>query len=250
MLATAMGKRSDQGRGGLVRKTGTYRAGDEVRTYRYWQASREIPRELLGTGDSRRRVTGSGSTKAEAWRRCNANYDALLQGRARTGRRIRSAPMSVQELFDQWQAVNESGAVSAVMARKYRGYFENHILPYIGESRVDRLSEADLTVHFHRTLADKVHAETGKPLLSEASRRNIYSLEFAILSWWPDRHTVVNTACPECGRVTQKSHWLAIVDSAPSRVFEEGPEIFHYSPVGPDPKLMPDCSLFTGLPQD
>lgn len=185
MLVAAMGKRSDQGRGGLVRKTGTYLAGGEVRTYRYWQASREIPRELLAPGDGRRRVTGSGSSKAEAWRRCNANYDALLQGRARTGRRIRSAPMSVQELFDQWQAVNESGAVSAVMARKYRGYFENHILPHMGDVRVDRLSEADLTVLFHRTLADKVHAETGKPLLSEASRRNIYmamsgALQFAV----------------------------------------------------------------------
>lgn len=74
------------------------------------------------------------------------------------------------------------------------------------------------------------------------------SLEFALFSWWPDRHTVVNTACPECALVTPKSHWLSTVDDAPGRSFGEGPEIFHYSPVGPEPKLMPDCSLFTGLP--
>ena len=76
------------------------------------------------------------------------------------------------------------------------------------------------------------------------------ALEFAIFSWWPDRHTVVNTACPECRRVTQKSHWLATVDSTAGRTFGDGPEIFRYSPVGPGPRLMPDCSLFTGLPDD
>lgn len=76
------------------------------------------------------------------------------------------------------------------------------------------------------------------------------SLEFAIFSWWPDRHTVVNTACPECHRVTQKSHWMATVSNMPGQAFGQGPEIYQWSPVGPDPKLMADCSLFTGLPDD
>lgn len=76
------------------------------------------------------------------------------------------------------------------------------------------------------------------------------SLEFALFSWWPDRHSVVNTACPECGRVTQKSHWLARVSDNPRQAFGQGPEIFHYSPVGPSPRLMADSSLFTGLPAD
>jgi hypothetical protein len=74
------------------------------------------------------------------------------------------------------------------------------------------------------------------------------SLEFTIFSWWPDRHTVVNTACPECRRVTQKSHCMSSVADNPAQCFGEGPEIFHYSPVGPDPQLRADCSLFTGLP--
>ena len=76
------------------------------------------------------------------------------------------------------------------------------------------------------------------------------SLEFAIFSWWPDRHTVVNTACPECRRITQKSHWMATVSDTPGPTFGQGPEVHHYSPVGPNPKLMPDCSLFTGLPDE
>jgi len=76
------------------------------------------------------------------------------------------------------------------------------------------------------------------------------SLEFAIFSWWPDRHTVVNTACPECRRITQKSHWMSTVADNPAQRLGEGPEIFHYSPVGPDPRIMADSSLFTGLPND
>ena len=76
------------------------------------------------------------------------------------------------------------------------------------------------------------------------------SLEFAIFSWWPDRHTVVNTACPECLRITRKAHWMSMVADEPTQNFGERPEIFNYSPAGPDPRLMPDCSLFSGLPEE
>lgn len=76
------------------------------------------------------------------------------------------------------------------------------------------------------------------------------SLEFAVFSWWPDRHTVVNTACPECRRVTQKSHWLAVISERADMVFDgSSPEIFDLSPVGANPRLQPDCSIFTGLPE-
>ena len=76
------------------------------------------------------------------------------------------------------------------------------------------------------------------------------SLEFAIFSWWPDRHTVVNTACPECHRVTPKSHFMSTISDIPGQAFGQGPEIYHYSPVGPDPKIMMDSSVFTGLPEE
>jgi hypothetical protein len=62
-----------------------------------------------------------------------------------------------------------------------------------------------------------------------------YSLEFASFSWWPDRHTVVNTACPECHRITQKSHWIATVADSPAQRFREGPEIFRHCPDEPTP---------------
>ena len=71
------------------------------------------------------------------------------------------------------------------------------------------------------------------------------SLEFALFSWWPDRHTVVNTACPESTRITRKSHWMCTVSAKPGEAFRQGPEMCHYSPVGPATKLMSDSPLFT-----
>lgn len=76
------------------------------------------------------------------------------------------------------------------------------------------------------------------------------SLEFAVFSWWADRHTVVNTACPECCRITQKTHWCADIRTTPGTAFGDGPEIFDFSPVGESARIMPDSSIFTGLPED
>ena len=43
---------------------------------------------------------------------------------------------------------------------------------------------------------------------------------------------------------------MSTVADDPGQRFGDGPEIFNYSPAGPDPKLMSDCSLFTGLPEE
>ena len=75
------------------------------------------------------------------------------------------------------------------------------------------------------------------------------SLEFSVFSWWPDRQTVVNTACPECCRVTQKTHWRADISTTPGAAFGEGPEIYDYTPVGKDARLQTDSSIFTGSPK-
>lgn len=59
------------------------------------------------------------------------------------------------------------------------------------------------------------------------------SLEFALFSWWPDRHTVTNVACPECATVTPKNHWLAVASESPTMVLDgSSMEIFDLSPVG------------------
>jgi len=73
-------------------------------------------------------------------------------------------------------------------------------------------------------------------------------LEFALFSWWPDRHTVMNTACPECRRITSKVHWVSVLADDPQQCFGGGPEIYEHSPVGPNPMLMRDSSILTGNP--
>lgn len=191
-------RRAVPGAGGLTRKTGTYTANGERRRYTYWQASREVPADARVAG-TRKRVTGSGPTPAEAWRRCNANYDALVRGEPRRGKAVPSPRVTLRQAFEQWQATNEAGAVSSVMAGKYRGYFANHLLPHIGDRRLGSLTESDLTALFHRTLADKAHPTSGAALLSEASRRNIYMalsgcLQFAVRAGYLHHAAVGNVA--------------------------------------------------------
>lgn len=75
------------------------------------------------------------------------------------------------------------------------------------------------------------------------------SLEFAVFSWWPDRHSVVNTACPECQEVTQKIHWLAQFSDSREMVLDDSStEIFHLSPIGSQAQVQADSSVFTGMP--
>jgi ribosomal protein S27E len=59
------------------------------------------------------------------------------------------------------------------------------------------------------------------------------SLEFAIFSWWPDRHTVTSVTCPECAKVTPKNHWMAVASESPTMVLDgSSMEIFDLSPIG------------------
>ena len=196
-------QRTTQGQGGLTRKQGRYqvKGSDQSREYKYWQASREVPAAALPEGSERKRITGSGSTPIEAWRRCNANYDAFLRGERRRGRTPVSPRVTLQILFEEWQATNEAGAVSPVMARKYQGYFVNHLLPHIGDRSIGSLTEADLTALFHRTLTEKQNPKTGKRLLSESARRNIYMamsgcLQFAVRSRYLTENPLSNVRAP------------------------------------------------------
>jgi len=62
-----MAAKRTAGDGGLSEKVGYYADSDGQRLeYRYWQASREVPAELLPRGLSRKRVTGSGKSRTEA----------------------------------------------------------------------------------------------------------------------------------------------------------------------------------------
>ncbi len=62
-----MAARRTSGDGGLAKKTGHYTEADGQKVpYTFWQASKEVPVELLPQGMKRKRVTGSGETKQKA----------------------------------------------------------------------------------------------------------------------------------------------------------------------------------------
>lgn len=169
-----MAGRRTSGDGGLSKKTGYYTDSEGRRTpYTYWQASREVPVELLPRGLNRKRVTGNGRSRPEALARLEENWEAFVSGESKRGKTRLSAKTTVKTLFEEWDRNNKAGAVSATMAWKYERYFENHILPHIGNRRLDSLREEDFLTLFNLTLAQKVD-KSGKLLLQAKSRRNIY----------------------------------------------------------------------------
>ena len=174
---------SRQSKDGLSKKTQRFtNADDTVETISFWQASREVPAEHLPAGMDRKRVTGSGPTKTEARKRMEANYERFLKGESGRGRTRLTGKMTVRRLFEEWDRNNKTGAVSAVQARANRGYFNNHILPALGDRRLDSLTETDLNFFISQTLTSKTN-EDGTPLLGPSARRNIYMALSAALNF-------------------------------------------------------------------
>lgn len=180
-----MAKGSRQSKDGLSKKTQRFtHADDSVETITFWQASREVPAEHLPAGMNRKRVTGSGPTKKEAQKRMEENYERFLRGESGRGRTRLTGKMTVRRLFEEWERNNKAGKVSPTQVRAYRGYFNNHILPALGDRRLDSLTETDLNYFIHQTLPAKTN-EYGEPLLGPSARRNIYmalsgALTFAV----------------------------------------------------------------------
>ena len=169
-----MGSRATRGSGGITAKTGRYKNADgESVEYTYWQASREVPAEHLPHGMTRKRITGNGRTKAEAFARLATNYDAFIAGTPKRGSVRRSGRATLRTLFEDWDRNNNSGAVSPVQARAYRGYFNNHILPALGDRRLDSLTETELNYFFTTVLPGKTD-DDGERLLGGNACRNIY----------------------------------------------------------------------------
>ena len=151
--------RRTTGEGGLTKKTGYYLDADGQRlSYEYWHASREVSAADLGNGMLRKRVTGSGRTKAVAHRRLAENWDIFHSGEANRSKTRLTGKVTVRTLFDEWDNNNKAGAVSPTMAWKYAGYFRLHILPHIGDRRLDSLREEDLLALFTHTLVMKTDA--------------------------------------------------------------------------------------------
>ena len=169
--------------GGLYTKTRTRRDPRTGRTYEvtYWEASWDIPEDRRQAGFARKRITGSGATQSIALRNLEHNKEAFLAGRGRGREQVKGIPKgvmpSVSSLFEAWIDEIEKGDVSDIVAGKYRGYFDNHVLPYIGDVKINRLDKRRLALLFSETLPKKRDVRDGidkGQLLSNSSQLNVY----------------------------------------------------------------------------
>lgn len=164
-----MASRRTSGAGGLSKKTGYFTDSQGKRTlYTDWQAGREVPVELLPRGLNRKQVTGNGQSRPEALVRLEDKWEAHVSGEAKRGKTRLAAKTTVNSLFEEWDRNDKAGAVSSTMVWKYERYFENHVLPHIGDRRLDSLREEDFLTLFNLTLAQKVD-RSGRPLLQAKS---------------------------------------------------------------------------------
>jgi len=161
-----------------MRATRKDRDGRSVE-YTFWQASREVPAELLPEGVRRKRVTGNGATQAIAMQRLEKNFNHYISPAAQEKRSKRgSKRITVEELYGLWQRDNEMRNVSEVMRYKYAGYFKNHILPTFGNRYLDDLETDELARFFGNALLQKPKLDrdgvvVGK-LLTTSATYNIY----------------------------------------------------------------------------
>ncbi len=193
------------GRGGLYRrylyetddqgKRVLDKRGQPIVKYAYWQATYEVPPELLPPGSSRKRLTGNGPTQSAALDALEANKAALLL-RRETGemlfrpKRKKGAPRkTVDDLFTAWLEHKTDEAVSSTVLRKYRRMYEQHIQPAIGKEYLDKISSRQLNQLLNSTLPSKKKTDSqGRPipgtvLLGSAARLNIWKTLRMCFRW-------------------------------------------------------------------
>jgi integrase len=190
-------KRRSRHEGGLYRKHGVLTDPHTGATtpYDYWQAAREVPAEFLPDGVTRKRITGSGKTQAEARKRLDENYATWLARRSElatqpaTKRRHRHA-MTLHAWFLVWQHDLQYTDLSDTMRVKYAQLFRDHIDPYLGTVLLRELTTDQIRVLLGNTLLNERELppkkpggkpRTGKPLQASA-RRNVYRTLSVILN--------------------------------------------------------------------
>jgi hypothetical protein len=224
-----------RGDGGLYRKTRrvTDPETGKTRTETYWQASWDVPTDLLGEGRARRRITGSGPTAQAARRNLERNKTEFLAGGRKSPDVVKGVPKgstpTVAELYEAWADDLEKGKVRDTVVYHYRGFFRNHVLPHIGETRVDKLNRRMLNVLFHSTLPSKRRVVAGVdkgPLLSADARLNIYRtvskfLGFAELHGFIEHHPLRGVPAPRVEkRTVDVDYWAAQADELLEKLVE------------------------------
>lgn len=173
-------RRRPRNSGGLFQKTGYWKDLDGVpQKYTYWQATKELSGQDLPPGVERRRITGSGATKTEATARLEANVRRYLLGG--TPAPIRKAGKArghtLSEWFHLWHGGLYEVDVGKTVQARYKGFFQNHIEPHLGNCYLAEITGDDIKRLFKETLPAKRKIKDGlvtdEPLLSNASLLNI-----------------------------------------------------------------------------
>jgi hypothetical protein len=199
-------ERSAWGKGGLYKrsvfekdpetgKTAIDGRGNKIVKYDYWQATYEVPTELLPEGIDRKRITGNGASQTAALRALRANRDEFLERKAngeplfRTPRKKGTKRATVNKLFDDWLSHKADEDISTTVLRKYRRMYEQHIRAEIGAEYLDKITVRQLTQLMNSTLLRKKKTDaTGKPipgtnLLGSAARLNIWKVLRMCFTW-------------------------------------------------------------------
>lgn len=162
----------------------------------YWQASEDVPAEMLPQGLPRKRITGTSKrSPEEAQQRLRRNIrkfyqqplEQVLVKPPKGTKRLRFG-----ELVQEWlEAPTSQRKISDVMRRKYRRNYELHIKDTLGNDYIDKLTQDDfanlLDVVLPAKRKMKNKQPTDKPLLSSNSLLNIYKTCSSALTYGVNR---------------------------------------------------------------
>lgn len=175
-----MSSRGEYGAGSVYQKK-TYilnrRTGEKI-PHQYWQAARVV---RLEDGSSTR-VTGTSQVSKrlaqDALERNIAKFYRKQLGEEPPKRKPARNRLTLGQYLDQWHSGLYDREISDIVLRKYKGFYSQHITPYLGDVALEDLNDQQLKELFYKTLVEKKKIVDGKessePLLGSSARRNVY----------------------------------------------------------------------------
>ena len=155
-----------------------------------WQASITAGKDKKG---NLIRISGTGKTQAEAIARRQKNLAKYLQRQnampaAYEAHRLSEVNLTVSRMLHKWLAQLNRETINDQVFRGYQHRVELHLAPPpFGDLVLKKLTPAQVREHFQVTLTQKVKTKgKGKgvePLLSYASRRNIWVVFHMAMKW-------------------------------------------------------------------
>ena len=171
------------------KKTGSYKTKkgsdkDQKISYDYFEASWEVPKELLPTGASRRRLTARGKTKEEARWSLVTQITGFLKDPTTHWLKTHARGASLDAyVSEKWVRKLRSDPISETVKRRHLENYKNHIQFALGNKSLTTITTDDLQKLIHttlrttRTLPSAIRKDGERVIegLGEATRKNVYS---------------------------------------------------------------------------